>query len=121
MAVTAHIAVQRTDHEIPVATSCRALGVSPSWFHKHHNAELTATARRRGELDAAVAVVFAAHDGQYGSPRVHADLIERPEWAWLDVKSVAGSMRRQSLAKAKRVRTFVDSPPTRQRSSLCAC
>ncbi len=49
--------------------------------------------------------VFAANDGEYGSPRVHAELVERPEWARLNVKSVAVSMQRQGLvAKAKRVR-----------------
>jgi len=109
--VTAHIAAQRTDHQVPVATSCRALGVSPSWFYKHHHAAPTVTARRRAELDAAVAAVFAAHDGEYGSPRVHAELIERPEWARLNVKSVAASMRRQSLvAKARRVRRCLTRP-----------
>jgi transposase InsO family protein len=109
--VTAHIAAQRTDHQVPVATSCRALGVSPSWFYKHHQAEPTDTARRRAELDAAVAAVFAAHDGEYGSPRVHAELIERPEWACLNVKSVAASMRCQGLvAKARRVRRSLTRP-----------
>ena len=109
--MTAHIAAQRTDHQVPVATSCRALGVSESWFYRHHNAEPTPAAQRRVELDAAVAEVFAAHDGEYGSPRIHAELIERPEWVRLDVKSVAASMRRQGLvAKAKRVRRSLTRP-----------
>ncbi len=109
--MTAHIAAQRTEHKVPVATSCRALGVSESWFYRHHNAEPTPAAQRRAELDVAVAEVFAAHDGEYGSPRIHAELIERSEWARLDVKSVAVSMSRQGLvAKAKRVRRSLTRP-----------
>lgn len=109
--MTAHIAAQRTDHQIPVATSCRALDVSPSWFYKHHDAEPTPAQQRRSRLDAAVAEVFALHDGEYGSPRVHAELIERLDWARLDVKSVAASMSRQGLvAKAKRVRRSLTRP-----------
>jgi len=109
--VTAHIAAQRTEHKVPVATSCRALGVPESWFYRHHNAEPTPAAKRRAELDVAVAEVFAAHDGEYGSPRIHAELIERSEWARLDVKSVAVSMSRQGLvAKAKRVRRSLTRP-----------
>lgn len=109
--MTAHIVTQRTKHKIPYATSCRALGVSESWFYKPLGAEPTVTAQRRAGLDAAVVEVFAAHDGEYGSPRVHAELIERPEWARLDVKSVARSMRRQGLvAKARRVRRSLTRP-----------
>lgn len=109
--MTAHIAAQRADYKVPVATSCRALGVSVSWFYRHYHAEPTPTARRRANLDTAVAEVFAAHDGEYGSPRVHAELIDRVEWARLDVKSVAASMARQGLvAKAKRVRRSLTRP-----------
>ena len=78
--MTAGIAAERTEHQIPVATSCRALGVSESWFYKHHDRPPTKTEARRADLDAAVEVVFAGHDGEYGSPRVHADLIEQPRW-----------------------------------------
>ena len=37
MSVSAHIAAQRTDHGVPHAVSCRALGVAPSTFYKWHN------------------------------------------------------------------------------------
>ena len=34
MSLAALIAAQRAEHSIPVAVSCRALGVSQAWFHK---------------------------------------------------------------------------------------
>lgn len=107
----AHIVAQRTEHKIPYAVSCRALEVSESWFYKHRKAEPAPAVQRRLELDAAVAEVFDAHDGEYGSPRVHAELIERLEWRRLNVKSVAESMRRQHLvAKAPRIRHCLTRP-----------
>lgn len=85
--------------------------MSESWFYRHHNSETTPTAKRRDRLDVAVSEVFGAHDGEYGSPRVHAELIERLEWGPLNVKSVAASMRRQGLmAKAKRQRRSLTRP-----------
>jgi putative transposase len=48
--------------------------------------------------------VFAAHDGEYGSPRVHAELIERPEWAALSVNTVAERMAALGLVGKKRRR-----------------
>ncbi|SCL73568.1 hypothetical protein GA0070608_5869 [Micromonospora peucetia] len=33
MSVAAFIASQRTEHSVPHAVACRALGVSESWFH----------------------------------------------------------------------------------------
>jgi putative transposase len=102
--VTAHIEAQRTGHQIPVAVSCRALGVSESWFYKHRNRPPTPTQERRDALDAAIAEVFAANDGEYGSPRVHAELIERPEWVQLSVNTVAERMAALGLVGKKRRR-----------------
>lgn len=109
--MTGHIAAERTEHNIPVAVSCRALAVSESWFYKHHDRPPTPTEARRAELDAAVVEVFARHDGEYGSPRIRADLIEQPRWARLSVNSVAESMRRQGLhARRKRRRRSLTRP-----------
>ena len=36
MSLAAFISSQRTEHGVPHATVCRALGVSPSWFYKWH-------------------------------------------------------------------------------------
>ena len=89
----------------------RALGVSESWFYKHRGRPATPTRQRRDALDAAIVEVFAANDGEYGSPRVHAELIERPEWAELSVNTVAERMQAQGLvAKKKRRRRSLTRP-----------
>lgn len=102
--MSSHIETQRTDHQIPVATSCRALGVSESWFYKHRNRPPTATRERRAALDAAITKTFAANDGEYGSPRVHLELIEQPEWRALSVNTVAERMQALGLVGKKRRR-----------------
>lgn len=86
------IVTERADHKIPYATSCRALGVSSSWLYKHKDKPPTPTRVRRGLLDAAITKVFEHHGGEYGSPRVHSDLIELPEWSRLSVNTVAKRM-----------------------------
>ena len=100
----AHIESQRTEHQIPVAVSLRALDLSESWFYKHRNRPPTPIQQRRDALDAAVAEVFGANDGEYGSPRVHAELIDRPEWAALSVNTVAERMQKLGLVGKKRHR-----------------
>lgn len=102
--MTAHIETQRTDHQIPIAVSCRALGVSESWFYKHHGRAATPTRQRRDRLDGAIGAVFAANDGEYGSPRVHAELIDRAEWAQLSVNTVAERMQCLGLVAKKKHR-----------------
>lgn len=101
MSVAAFIASQRADHGVPHALTCRALEVSESWFYKWHERPPTARALRRRELDKAVAEVFEASEGRYGSPRVHDELLGA---GWkVSEKTVAGSMARQGLvARPKR-------------------
>lgn len=106
--MTAHIETQRTDDQIPIAVSCRALGLSESWFYKHRGRPPTPTRQRRDALDAAIVEVFGANDGEYGSPRVHAELIERAEWQALSVNTVAERMQSLGLVAKK----------TRRRRSL---
>jgi putative transposase len=74
--VAALIAAQREQHRIPHAVSCRALGVSRSWFYKWKGARPGPRAGRRDRLKAEVARLFAEHEGKYGSPRITADLRE---------------------------------------------
>jgi putative transposase len=54
---------------------------------------------RRDELDAAIRTAFDTSGGTYGSPRIHADLIE-DGWSG-SVNTVADSMRRQGLQGRK--------------------
>jgi transposase InsO family protein len=70
------VAAQRTGYGIPHATACRALGVSPAWFYKWRHGEVSKRRARCRELAAAIALVFAAHRGTYGSPRITDELRE---------------------------------------------
>lgn len=96
MTVASFVAAQRTDHAVPHALTCRALDVSESWFYKWRHRPPTARQLRRAELDTAVKEFFDASDGTYGSPRVHADLIDAG-WVVTE-RTVATSMAAQGLA-----------------------
>jgi putative transposase len=99
MSVAGFIADQRTKHRVPRTLSCAILGVSVSWFYKWVGREPTPTQVRRRELDAAVKAAFEASKRTYGSPRIHADLVEAG-WT-VSVNTVADSMRRQGLQGRK--------------------
>ena len=99
MSVARFIANQRTAFRVPHAVCCRILGISISWFYKWINREPTGREQRRGELDTAVREMFGVSGGTYGSPRIHADLVEAG-WS-VSVNTVAESMRRQGLAGRK--------------------
>jgi len=76
VSVARFIADQRTFYRVPHAFTCRVLAVSPSWFYKWRDRPPTARQARRARLDEAVREAFAASGASYGSPRVHADLID---------------------------------------------
>ena len=99
MSVARFIADQRTFYRVPYAVCCAILGVSVSWLYKWLDRPATAGQRRRAELDAEVRRLFETSKRTYGSPRVHADLIEAG-WA-VSVNTVAESMRRQGLQGRK--------------------
>ena len=99
--MAAFIASQRDDHGIPHAVSCRALGVSQSWFYKGKAGRLAPRAARRERLKAEVRRLFRRHEGKYGSPRITADLADA---GWrVSENTVAKLMREQGLA-ARRTR-----------------
>lgn len=107
----AGIVACRTELQIPYAVACRALDVSESWFYKHKDRPPTATVQRRERLDAAIETVFTDQDGEYGSPRVHAELVERAEFTKLSVNTVAERMRHKGLrAKKRPVRRSLTRP-----------
>ena len=68
------IAAQRTEHGVPHAVSCRALGVAESTFYEQRSRRPSPAQQRRAELDAKVKTCFENSDGTYGSPRVRAQL-----------------------------------------------
>ncbi|MEU4645394.1 IS3 family transposase, partial [Micromonospora sp. NPDC023814] len=77
MSVAAFIASQRTEHSVPHAVACRALGVSESWFYKWRDRPPTRRDDRRVRLAAAVRKVFDDSGGTYGSPRIGIELREQ--------------------------------------------
>ncbi len=114
MSRAAFIADQKASYRVPYAVSCRALGVSESWFFKWHDRPPTAAEQRRNEVDAAVAAVFGASKGTYGSPRIHAGLVAA---GWrISEKTIAKSIARQGLAgRAKKRRKGLTRPDERKR------
>jgi putative transposase len=107
--VAAFIASQRDDHGISHAVSCRALGVSQSWFYKWKAGRLAPRAARRDRLKAEVRRLFGQHEGKYGSPRITADLTDA---GWrVSENTVAKLMREQGLAaRRKRGRRSATRP-----------
>jgi putative transposase len=103
------IAAQRDQHGIPHVVSCRALGVSRSWFYKWKSGTPGPRAERRDRLKAEVARLFAEHGGKYGSPRITADLKDA---GWrVSENTVAGLMRELGLAaRRKRKRKATTRP-----------
>ena len=96
MSLARFIASQKAVYRVPYAVSCRALGVSQSWFFKWHDRPPTPAAQRRTEVDEAVAAEFKDSGGSYGSPRIHAELTGK---GWrISEKTAAKSMARQHLA-----------------------
>jgi putative transposase len=103
VSVARFIADQRTFYRAPHAVTCAILGVSISWFYKWLQREPTNRERRRAKLDKRVAELFAASKRTYGSPRIHANLLDE---GWkVSVNTVAESMRRQGLQGRKPKRT----------------
>jgi transposase InsO family protein len=111
--VAAFIASRRDARGVPQAVSCRALGVSQSWFYKWKQGELPPRAARRERLKAEVARLFAARDGKDGSPRITAALRDA---GWrVSENTVAALMREQGLAARRKKKRKASTRPGRGR------
>ncbi|MER7900706.1 IS3 family transposase [Streptomyces sp. NPDC096046] len=89
----------RTAHRIPHRVSCRALGVSESWFHKHRTCRPTRREVRRRQLAEAVQEEFTDSGGTYGSPKIWIRLV-RQGWR-VSVNTVAKLMAELGLIARK--------------------
>jgi putative transposase len=99
VSVAAFIGSQRTEHGVPHTVTCRALGLSESWFYKWRGRPPTPRQVRRAELADKIREIFDASGGTYGSPRVTLDL-----WAagWrVSENTVAKLMAELGLAGRK--------------------
>lgn len=104
--MAAFISSQRTLHGVPHAVTCRALGLSESWYYKWRDRKPTGREQRRAELAVKIREIFDASGGTYGSPRVTLEL-----WAagWqVGENTVAKLMAELGLAgrKPKRRRSL---------------
>ncbi|WP_406446992.1 IS3 family transposase [Streptomyces sp. NBC_01613] len=86
----------RTEHGIPQRVSCRALGVSESWFYKHRTHQPTARQIRHLRLVQAVTEEFTGSGGTYGSPKIWITLV-RKGWR-VSVNTIAKIMAELGLA-----------------------
>jgi transposase InsO family protein len=111
--VAALIAAQRDGHHIPAAVSCRALGVSRSWFYKWRGGALPPRAHRRERLQAEITRLFRLHEGKYGSPRITADL--REEGWRVSENTVAALMREHHLAARRKKKRKATTRPGKGR------
>ena len=97
MSVARFIGDQRAFYRVPQAVRCAIVGVSVSWFDKWRHREPTDRECRRAELDTRVVELFVASNRTYGSPRIHADLLDE---GWkISVNTVAEPTRRQGACK----------------------
>ncbi|MFC6581443.1 IS3 family transposase [Planomonospora parontospora] len=107
---------QKTRYGISHVVSCRALGVSQSWFYKWKDriggAAPTGREQRRARLDAGIGRLFAASGGTYGSPRITRDL---HELGWrVSQNTVAARMAELGLAgRAPKKRRSLTRPGKR--------
>jgi putative transposase len=109
--VAALIAAQREQHRIPHTVSCRALGVSQSWFYKWKGGVPGLRAQRRDRLKAEVGRLFKVHEGKYGSPRITADLRDA---GWrVSQNTVAALMSELGLAARRKKRRKATTRPGR--------
>jgi len=111
--VAAFIAAQRDGHRIPHVVSCRALGVSPSWFYKWEDGVLPPRAARRERLKAEIARLFAERQGRDGSPRITAALRDA---GWrVSENTVAALMRQMGLAARRKKKRKASTRPGKGR------
>ena len=77
--------------QFPVRRMCDKLGVSTSGYYDSIGRPVSVTARCHRELGDKVRAVHAARRGRYGSPRVHAELLDAGETCC--VNAVAKAMK----------------------------
>jgi putative transposase len=91
---------EKADHAI--ATMCRVLGVSPSGYHAWRRRPLSQRAQADAALSERIAEIHQGSRWTYGSPRIHAELLE--EGVRCSRKRVARLMRQAGIEGCHRRR-----------------
>jgi transposase InsO family protein len=87
----------------PVTTLCHALGVSTAGYYSWRDRDLSGQQQRRDQLTVEIQAVHMEVKARYGSPRIHAELLDRGHDC--SVNTVAKLMRAAGIA-AKTTRKF---------------
>lgn len=95
----------------PLATLCRALGVSVSGFYAWRTRTPSARAQRDEHLLDHIRTAYQAGRGVYGSPRIHAAL--RQQGIACSRKRVARLMRQHGLLSRRRPRRRLQTTDSR--------
>lgn len=74
---------------------CRHLHVSPAGFYKWLNRPVSAHSTANAELIVEIREIFERHNGNYGSPRIHRELVDQGRV--VNHKRVARIMREERL------------------------
>jgi putative transposase len=111
--VAALVAAQRAQHGIPAAASCRALGLSRSWYYKWSGRGLPPRGVRRELLKAEVRRLFGLHEGKRGSPMITADL-KGSGWK-VSENTVAALMAEMGLAARRKKKRRATTRPGKGR------
>lgn len=93
--------IEQYKQEFPIVVMCRVLDVSESGFYAWRKRPVCQHQREDAQLTEEIRQEFRAHQGRYGSPRLHAELRDRGRS--VARKRVARLMREAGLyAKRKR-------------------
>jgi putative transposase len=97
--------IEQYKQEFPIVVMCRVLNVSESGFYAWRKRPACQHQREDAQLIEEIRQEFRAHQGRYGSPRLHAELCDRGRC--IARKRVARLMREAGLcAKRKRRRVL---------------
>jgi putative transposase len=96
-------------HQWSVRLLCQTLGVSPSGFYTWQRRPTSDSELRRTALVVEIRAIHAEVKKRYGSPRIHAELVDRGQDCC--VNTVAKLMRQNGIAAktAKKFRCTTDS------------
>ena len=105
VSVAAFTSSQRAEYRVPVTVSCRALGVSASWYYKWRDRPPRPRQDRAEQLVEAVWESFQASGFTYGSPRV-----------WLDLREAGWRVSVNTVAAVMAAHGWAGRKPPRRRS-----